>query len=54
MERLEQHGHAARRPTAGDSEADAGRVQGTDSILRSFRQYFLLVDERAVHVREYE
>ena len=54
MERLEQHGHAARRPAAGDSEADAGGVQGSDGLLRSLRQYFLLVDERAVHVREYE
>src|SRR6185369_1943808 len=54
MERLEQHGHAARRPAAGDGEADAGGVQGADGLLRSLGQYFLLVDERAVDVREYE
>ena len=53
-ERVEQRGHAARRPTAGDGEADAGAVQRLNGGLRALRQNLLFGHERAVNIRSHQ
>jgi hypothetical protein len=44
----------ARRPAAGDGEADAGVVQCLNGGLRGLRQHLLLADEGAVDIRYHQ
>ena len=53
LERVKQHGHAERWPTAGYGETNAGVLQRTDGVRRSLSQN-LLLDERAVHVGQHD
>ena len=48
---IEQHSHAPRWPAAGNGEADAHLAQMLHGGLGASREHFLLVHERAVHIR---
>ena len=53
-ERLEQHGHAARRPAAGDGESDVGLVELAHRRPRALGDHLVRRDERPVDVGENE
>ncbi len=53
-ERLDEHGHAARRPAARHGEVDPRVVQVVNRLDRAFRERLVLSDERPVDVREQE
>ena len=54
VERVEQHGHAERRPTAGYGETDARLLQRDNRLACPLGQYFLFCDEGAIHIRQHE
>src|SRR5262249_26368026 len=52
LERVDQHAHAARRPSARDREERAALVRPLDRLDRARRQRLALRDERPVDVRK--
>src|SRR6516164_8060453 len=54
IERIEQHGHAERRPAAGYGETDARLLQRAHRPARPLGQYLFFGDEGAIHVGQHE
>src|SRR5260221_12280559 len=51
LQRIDEHGHAARGPSARDGELDSGFPQTRDGFYRALRQHFLLRDEGSIDIR---
>src|SRR6266404_1204835 len=50
---IDQHGHAARRTSAGNAELDSSFVEALDGFDRTLRQDLFLRNERSVDVCDY-
>ena len=50
FQRIDEHGHAAGRASAGDCEFYSGVAQAEDGLNGALGEDFFLGDQRAVHV----